>query len=136
MNNMSIADLTIQLTQNGKKQDAVITEAVTGATATGISVGFSQVDNLRQVEILDGIFRLLQYAIDIDALDDTVSNMAELPIGGDVSKCIITSPSVAPATGGVFIEIGESYDYTKGTISLSTDVTVALQVMQERLKGA
>ena len=131
---MTIADLSVQLTQGGKKRNAVISDSVVAAIATGISIGFVQVDNSRKVEIIDGIYRLLQYGIDVQAFDPEVSNIAELPIGAGVDKCLIVSPTQSPSEGGVFIDIGEEYDYTRGTISLTTDVGVALQALAEHLK--
>lgn len=138
---MAIADVTVQLVQGKPKSEAVVSDSITAPIGSGIAIGFSACDNKRQVEIIDGIKRLGQFFVDViieyqgNSVPPNASFYLELELGAGTNRVAGGSPSAAPAAGNIFLSFGDAYDYTKGTISISTDVEVASRALIEHLKG-
>jgi hypothetical protein len=133
---MTIADVTVKLVNAANKDQAVITEAVEGAAPKGICIGFSAVDNQRQVEIVQGIKQISREIIDTGVLLEGVEQIGEMPVGESTSKAIIATPVTTPLAGNLYIIIDIDYPFDVGSTGFSSDVTTALAALSDNyLKG-
>lgn len=128
---MPITDVTIELVSGSTKDQAVITQTVRSAAPKGICIGFSGVDNRRQVEIVQGIKQVSRAIIDTNVIGELTDQLGYIPIGGGRSDIVISSPVVAPITGTVYVIIDTEYPFFNDSTGFHSDVTTALAALSD-----
>jgi hypothetical protein len=128
---MPITDVTVKLVSGAIKDQAVISEAVEGAAPKGICIGFSGVDNRRQVEIVQGIKQVSRAIIDTHVIAELTEQMGSIPIGGGRSDIFIASPVTPPILGSLFVIIDENYPFFIDSTGFHSDVTTALAALSD-----
>jgi len=128
---MPITDVTVKLVSGAIKDQAVITEAVEGAAPKGICVGFSGVDNQRQVEIVQGIKQVSRAIIDTGVINELAEQVGAIPIGGGRGDIVIASPAVSPSAGTVYVIIDAEYPFFNDSTGFHSDVTTALAALSD-----
>jgi len=134
---MALADVAVRLVSGQTKDQAqVVDNQSTTVPDGGIMIGFQQVDNQRQVEIVQALKQLRTFIIETDQLADDLELVGGLSINGVKSNSIVASPITPPLDGAVYIQVDGNYPLLKGNLIFNMDFTNALKALQDNyLKG-
>ncbi len=131
---MALADASVLLVQGATKDSATIEATAAAAPAGGIAVGFLQVDNQRQVEIIQGIKQIRDVAIEQNGLELGTGFTVEVPPGGTKAEAILTAPASLQGNG-IYLEVAADYPAVGNEIFHSDVATAINALMDFILKG-